>query len=818
MTEQHHQRDLDETLAQVVMALPFAAIVTENGPMPRPVKLLNQAFTDTFGYTIDDMPTVREWFTLAYPDPAYRLELSQAWESEIMQAFDTQGIMPTREVEITSKSGSTVRALVSARALGHYLITSFVDISEQRRTEAELRDVRHQLERTAYELTENLPVGTYTMVQPADGGLAQFRFMSTRFLELCGLNREEAYADPLKGFACVHPEDYDGWLALNARAFANKEPFYGETRLVVNGQTRWITAESKPRPLPDGSTVWEGVLADITERKLAEQALARAKARAEELERLKSDFLTQMSHEIRTPLTAILGLADLLADDELAQSQQDKVAQIQASGKLLLGIINDILDMSKIEAGQLITEELPFEISELIAHLETFKAAITKPDVALSVRQPLGDVPTVIGDERRIEQVLTNLVGNAIKFTSQGSITVTLDILDQTNTQVKLRAAVTDTGPGIDADLLPKLFTPFVQADTGVSRRYGGTGLGLSISKQLVELMGGRIGVISEPGKGSTFWFELPLAIDQHAKPAWQKGSSITLAPSTRQARTDDAYAGKRIPRLSGLNILVVDDSTSIRDLICEFLEREDAQVELASDGAQALEALRSAKATGNGTGKRNGKRFDCVLMDVQMPVMDGLTAMRNIRAMREFDHLPVLAMTAGLLAEQQARARQAGMADVVAKPVDFKKMVEQILVAVGRVTQPMPVSNNGENPMPALAGIDREHVNRTMEGNRRLFDRLCEVFIEEFEGLDDRISGVLAQGIDAATIKEAGRLAHALRGAASQIGALELCQAAAAVEHALHNDAQHSPAKLAAMGKLLADLMVSLKGHLGRT
>ena len=808
MNTPHHPRKLEDSLAQVVMGLPVAASVYEANGSPRPVYLVNDLFTKLFGYTLDDVPTAEAWWVLAYPDEAYRFQVYEDWDAEVEHAIPTNGLVRNREVEITTKSGEVLNVLVGARAFGSIVIVTFVDISAQRQTEAELKSVRFKLERTAYELTENLPVGTYTMVQPADGGLAQFRFMSTRFLELCGLNREDAFADPLKGFACVHPEDYDRWLELNGQAFANKEPFYGETRLIVKGQTRWITAESKPRPLPDGSTVWEGVLTDITERKLAEQALARAKARAEELERLKSEFLTQMSHEIRTPLTAILGLADLLADDRLENSQHDKVAQIQTSGKLLLSIINDILDMSKIEAGQLITEELPFEISGLVAHLNTFKSAITKPNVTLSVQQPLGSVPTVIGDERRIEQVLTNLVGNAIKFTSQGKITVTLDILDQTETQLKLRTSVTDTGPGIDASLSPKLFTPFVQADTGVSRRYGGTGLGLSISKQLVELMGGRIGVISEPGKGSQFWFELPLAIDQQAKSVWQ------AFRSAQQAEPNGTSQTKRTPRLAGLNLLVVDDSDSIRDLICEFLEREGAQVELASDGAQALEVLRASKDNSND--RSNRKPFDCVMMDVQMPVMDGLTAMRNIRAMPEFDQLPVLAMTAGLLAEQQARARQAGMADVVAKPVDFKQMVEQILVAVGRVYQPAPAADGDENPMPAIACIDRDHVNRTMEGNRRLFDRLCGVFIEEFEGLDGRIGAVLAQGIDAATIKEAGRLAHALRGAASQIGALELCQAAAAVEHALHNDAEHSPAKLAAMGKLLADLMVSLKGHLG--
>ena len=791
-----HPRNLEDTLAQVVMGLPFAAIVTESGPMPRPVKLLNQAFVDTFGYTLEDVPTVDHWFRLAYPDDAYRVELFKTWDSEVRDAFESQSVISTREVEVQVKSGNTLRVLVSAQALGQYLITTFVDVSEQRRTEAELRDVRYKLERTAYELTENLPVGTYTMVQPPEGGLAQFRFMSTKFLELCGLQRDEAYADPLKAFACVHPDDHDQWLNLNAQAFANKEPFFGETRVVVDGITRWITAQSKPRDLPDGSVVWEGVLADITERKLAEQALARAKARAEELERLKSDFLTQMSHEIRTPLTAILGLADLLADDALKKPQHNKVAQIQTSGKLLLGIINDILDMSKIEAGQLITEELPFEIHDLLAHLNTFKTAITKSSVTLKVQPPAHGTPRVIGDQRRIEQVLTNLVGNAIKFTDQGQITVTLDVLDPTDDQLKLRVSVTDTGKGIDSDLMPRLFTPFMQADTGVSRRYGGTGLGLSISKQLVELMGGRIGVESEPNQGSTFWFELPLALDPHAKPGWQTGGST---------RPIEAQPTKSAPRLAGLHILVVDDSDSIRDLIREFLEREHAHVTLASDGAQALAILRAGD-----------KRFDCVMMDVQMPVMDGLTATLNIRAMREFDQLPVLAMTAGLLAEQQARARQAGMADVVAKPVDFKQMINQILAAVGRGHTAMVSPITDTNAMPVIAGIDREHVNRTMEGNRRLFERLCVVFIEEFECLDDRIAGVLAGDMNPTSIKEAGRLAHALRGAASQIGALQLCQAAAAVEHALHNDTKHSPAKLASMGKLLADLIASLKRHLG--
>jgi len=789
MQTQHCANSLQDTLAQVVMGLPFPAIVTENGPLPRPVKWLNDAFVETFGYTLDEVPTVDEWFRRAYPDDAYRLELLKVWSQDVAQAFETQGVVPLRESEVHTRTGEVLRVLISARALGQYLITSFIDVSQQRRAEAELRDVRHQMERTAYELTENLPVGTYTMVQPPDGGLAQFRFMSTRFLALTGLTREEAYGDPLKGFACVHPDDHDRWLELNAKAFSNRESFWGETRVVVNGQTRWITAESKPRPLTDGSTVWEGVLIDITERKLAEEALARAKARAEQLERLKSDFLTQMSHEIRTPLTSILGLADLMVDEPLADPQREKVQQIRSAGRLLLGIVNDILDLSKIEAGQLITEEQPFNLADILSQIGSWQDAWAKPGVELCVEAPTEPVPTLIGDRRRIEQVLGNLVGNAMKFTEAGEVKVSADVSNRGDNTLVLRLAVTDTGCGIAADLLPQLFSPFIQADSGTARRHGGTGLGLSISKQLVELMGGRLGANSQLGQGSTFWFELPLAFDHH-----QQVGNTPAAPVSRGER------------LAGLKILVVDDSTSIRDLIQAFLLRESAIVELASNGAQALTTLR-----------QHGASFDCVLMDVQMPIMDGLTATQNIRALRELDKLPVLAMTAGLLAEQQTRARQAGMADLVAKPVDLDRMVTQIQQVTGRGTEPSKQDSETTNPMPRIAGIDREHLNHTMEGNRGLFERLIVVFIEEFEGLDERISQVLSAGLNAETINEAGRLAHSLRGAASQIGAVELGKAAAALEHALHHDGKHSPAKLAAMGKLLSDLIKSLKKHLNQ-
>ena len=300
--------------------------------------------------------------------------------------------------------------------------------------------------------------------------------------------------------------------------------------------------------------------------------------------------------------------------------------------------------------------------------------------------------------------------------------------------------------------------------------------------------MGGQIGVTSKPDQGSTFWFELPLTVSANPRPILPANEPVHLTKN----------------RLAELTILVVDDSASIRDLIATFLRLEGAEVEQAADGAQALALLQD-----------HGSRFDCVMMDVQMPVMDGLSATQNIRAITELDHLPVLAMTAGLLAEQQARARQAGMADVVAKPVDVDRMIVQILTAVGRAN-PTAGSQDGEqNPMPVIAGIDRDAANITMDGNRRLYDRLLVVFVQEFDGLDEHIANLLDQGLDPATIVETRRLAHGLRGAASQIGATEVSEAAGVLERALATDPKQGHAKCQIMGKLLGDLMYSLKRYL---
>jgi PAS domain S-box-containing protein len=381
----------------------------------------------------------------------------------------------------------------------------------------------YELVKTAYELTENIPVGTYTMVQPGGGGMAYFAFMSSRFLELTGLTRQEAASDPLKGFACVHPEDYDDWVVLNVQAFENKTPFYGETRVIVKGEVRWITAESIPRTLSDGSTAWEGVLADITDRKITEEKLRKAviesdalRQKAEEANRAKSEFLANMSHEIRTPLNGVIGFTELLKDTPLSAAQKEFVDNANLSGHNLLGIINDILDFSKIEAGMMELESIRTDIIELVENavdIMKFSAFNRNLEVLLDIEHSFPRYAWV--DQIRLNQVLTNLLGNALKFTQAGEIELKVRFKPVDSETGTFYFSVRDTGIGVTENQKQKLFKAFSQADSSTTRRFGGTGLGLIISDRIVQKMGGNIQIDSIPGEGAVFNFHFDAKFEQ---------------------------------------------------------------------------------------------------------------------------------------------------------------------------------------------------------------------------------------------------------------------------------------------------------------
>lgn len=652
-------------------------------------------------------------------------------------------------------------------------VATFMDITERIKAQSSLLMLSRAVENSPAIVVITDHVGS-------------IEYVNSKFVELTGFSAEDALGhNPRILNAGVQSKEFyqQMWDTINAGhewrgEFCNRKK---------NGEIHWEHASISPIRDDHGQiTHFVAVKEDITESRRIADELRRAKEEAEAGNRSKSEFLANMSHEIRTPLNAIIGFNTLALETQLTLQQHDYLSRVNFAATSLLRIINEILDFSKIEAGKLEFEHAVFSPREVLQNIiNLFQQQAMHKELSLELHCSDNLPAELVGDSVRLGQVLVNLVGNAVKFTEQGAVSLYVAPTEYGCETVTLEFSVHDTGIGLAPDKLTKLFQPFTQADGSITRKFGGTGLGLSISKRIVELTGGRIWAESEPGCGCVFSFSMPFSFPaadspvahQIVRTVCQPDEMPVLLPyhqAVPQKQTDPSDVADE---LAGIRILLVEDNEMNRTLAVELLRRKGALIDSAVNGCEALAKVMHEAAL-----------YDIILMDLQMPGMDGYEATRKIRADHRFSALPIIAVTAHAMIEEKDHCQEVGMNGYLTKPLNVPEMIKLIKETTNRGTvsgNPMPSACETDCSLD-IPGLDVIGALERIDDDQTLYLWLLRTFVEKHSSAAAEIAAAYSRGNRMA----AKRRVHTVRGASGAIGADLLQEQAGQLELLLGSEA----------------------------